>query len=661
MTAVKLPEITPEMTKLEAALAYAGAGLYVLATLPGVKNPGSLVGGNWEKAATTDPAVLRGWFEGPAGERRGLGICPGPSGLVVLDIDKPEHPEAPAVAGAPRAYSRPGTDRQHVFVRQPQGRKIGCPKVPWGDVRGWGGFVMAAPSRNPDNDGQPYGPPSPGRVPVLPRALADAFPEKSVYEFDPMHVDEAWQTLYSREWDETDRYLAANILRQFRADLPGGRHTALMHALTWGCKSAWAGKLDPLPLIATIRREFLDAVDGARDAGLAEIEFSRAVLFAVQTAEAEALALPAETSKPESAADGTVSVGEWIAQTLASLETVERETELIADTLPPIGVGQLVGVTYVGKSYLAVDLACSLATESVKTWFGRQILQHGGVAYWLLEGSWDFGLRTRAWRQHHGVTQTDHPIYVLQGPGRVTVPEQQERLISVTRSAFAGERLALLVIDTQSLAFCELNEQDNTEMNRMVSACKTISEALRCPVMLVHHASDKGEGGPNRKDPGRGASSQRAGMDFVLYAERPAADPGGEPAPGKLALDKYKPYKPWGSAELYIFQAVDLGHDVNGRPLASAVVLHETDTPAGKYRGTPVSEAHAVADRAIIQAVGDNPGQKISAYAAPLAGLPLALVKNRVRQYLVPHEHLRVTQGVSPTRLEVGPEPYPSP
>jgi hypothetical protein len=79
---------------LRSALALAGRGWHVFPCAIGGKQPA--LRGNWQGLATTDPAVICGWWTRRAWN---IGIACGPSGLVVLDLDVPKDPRQPHVSG----------------------------------------------------------------------------------------------------------------------------------------------------------------------------------------------------------------------------------------------------------------------------------------------------------------------------------------------------------------------------------------------------------------------------------------------------------------------------------------------------------------------------------------------------------------------------------
>lgn len=642
-----IPRFDGTETELDGALKWAESGWYVVPAAKFKKNPGYVVGGNWEGKASRDPAVIRQWFSGP--RPLNVGICPGRSNAFVMDIDKPEEynlPEPPA--DAVRIPSRDDGSREHIFFLQPDGHPLGEPKVPWGDTRGHGGFIQVYPSTNPDNGGKQYPqPPQEAQGRSLTKLPADilqaagwtTYRKGSLPEVD---LDDAYRTIIGREWEESDPYLADKILQTFDNAITSGkgRHAALIHALSWTLKAAFQGKVDPDRLVSILRRRFLQAVSGDRDPYEAQLEFDRGVVFAVQTAEAEAAGYIPESIKN----DPDVRDSTWKLTPLEDLESLERAPELIDNTLPPHGIGQLVGQTFTGKTYLAVDLAYAVTTDSVGDWMGHTVNDHGSVAYWLLEGEYDFGQRTLAWRTHHE-TEPDHKFAVLQGPGGITVPEERLKMTRALAEHFADDPLKLVIIDTQSLAFDELDENSNTEMTRMVKACKNLSRDLGCFVLLVHHASSKGELG---RDLSRGASAQKAGMDVTIEVLRD--DTESDP---RVKVTKYKPYKPWEHFEAFSFREIELPAGPEGAPRRGSVVVRPGEGSDGAlaYRHTRVSPEHRELDEEILRVVKERGAISLKALHLAVAEVPgredvtYAAVNNSVNQRLGPKAAGRLAKG----------------
>ncbi len=153
-------QVNAQPYALAHALAYAALGWPVLALLPGEKRPAAPCLHGF-KAATTDPATIARWFAQVPGA--GVGIHPGPAGLLVLDLDdKPGKPRgADALAGLEAAHGElPATLTQrtpsgglarHLAFSLPADfdpDRIGnATLAPGIDVRCAAGYIGAEPTR----------------------------------------------------------------------------------------------------------------------------------------------------------------------------------------------------------------------------------------------------------------------------------------------------------------------------------------------------------------------------------------------------------------------------------------------------------------------------------------------------------------------------------
>ncbi|AIR99103.1 bifunctional DNA primase/polymerase [Streptomyces glaucescens] len=166
---------------LSAALEAAERGWHVFPLRPGTKRPalhgaksctgtGPCAGGHvkWEQRATTDPDRIRAaWSRAPYN----VGIATGPSGLLVVDLDTPEHkgssdaPDGAATFQAlcertghavPTTYrTRTPSGGHHLYFTAPAGQRLPSTVeflADSVDTRAWGGYVVAAGSTTPAGD-----------------------------------------------------------------------------------------------------------------------------------------------------------------------------------------------------------------------------------------------------------------------------------------------------------------------------------------------------------------------------------------------------------------------------------------------------------------------------------------------------------------------------
>jgi hypothetical protein len=183
VTGLTIPDVTG-LDTLTAALAYAGGGWYVGPVRLGTKDPGSVLGKDWQHKTSRDPEVIVAWF---AGTDHGVFLHAGRSGAVITDVDNVAELTACPVlvdelaahikAGHPVQSTGPG--RGHYPFLQPPGRSLGNSKGQltgaWGEVRGRNGVIIAEPTPHPE--GREYRWIATGPVPMLPDSLAELLPD----------------------------------------------------------------------------------------------------------------------------------------------------------------------------------------------------------------------------------------------------------------------------------------------------------------------------------------------------------------------------------------------------------------------------------------------------------------------------------------------------
>lgn len=191
----------------QAAHWHAARGLAVFPLSPGSKIPAVEA---WPHAATTDRDQITRWWREAA---YNIGVATGPSGLLVVDLDRPRTPDQVAPADAhgamcgrevldqlaeeagqrvPRTWSvTTPSGGQHLYFRRPGEAELGntAGRLGWKiDTRGVGGYVVGAgsmiqgrryradvirrPAVLPDWIATQLAPPQPVEVPRAPRNAA---------------------------------------------------------------------------------------------------------------------------------------------------------------------------------------------------------------------------------------------------------------------------------------------------------------------------------------------------------------------------------------------------------------------------------------------------------------------------------------------------------
>jgi len=248
---------------------------------------------------------------------------------------------------------------------------------------------------------------------------------------------------------------------------------------------------------------------------------------------------------------------------------------LVKGALPADGVAFLVGPSGSGKSFLAIDLALTIAGGGF--WLDRRT-QTGAVAYVAAEDANGVALRVKAWRRDHG--REDVPFSLIRSAPNL-LDEGDARALRGALLALAGQyeqsghALRLIVLDTLSACVPGAEENASADMSRALAAVSGLSEETGALVLLVAHT------GKDEARGIRGWSGQYANAGGVLQVER-NADEGTR----TLVLKKVKNGVD-GARVGFSLVPVGMGADLDGDAITSCVVAYE-EAAGGRMRGRDI-------------------------------------------------------------------------
>ncbi len=202
---------------------------------------------------------------------------------------------------------------------------------------------------------------------------------------------------------------------------------------------------------------------------------------------------------------------------------------LIDEILPAGSLACLYGKRGQGKTFLALDWACCIATGT--RWQGKAASK-GRVAYLLAERPAGLGRRLRGWFEHVGLDESagkakleaEGVHWLVFGQRRFPLDNEADRteLIQLLKKEFpkpdegTSSRqtgLSLLVMDPL-VFFMDGSENETRDMQKFIDGALDLVNQIGCSILLVHH---EGKGNINNILGARGSSALEAGMDTVVY------------------------------------------------------------------------------------------------------------------------------------------------
>jgi hypothetical protein len=170
----------------------------------------------------------------------------------------------------------------------------------------------------------------------------------------------------------------------------------------------------------------------------------------------------------------------------------------------------LVAPSGAGKSFLAVDWSCCIATG--KPWGGRDVDQ-GAVFYLAGEGRNGLRKRIAAWESHHKESLGNAPLMLADGLPPLADLSNTAAVIQAIRDTAeelfyqTGSDPRLVVIDTLARAMAGADENSSKDMGALIGGMDWIRQEWGCTVLLLHHT---GHATPDRA---RGSSALFAALD----------------------------------------------------------------------------------------------------------------------------------------------------
>lgn len=249
-----------------------------------------------------------------------------------------------------------------------------------------------------------------------------------------------------------------------------------------------------------------------------------------------------------------------------------RQNYLVKGLIPAGSLCSIYGASSSYKSFLAVSLACHIASGI--PWGERRVCQ-GAVLCVAGEGGAGLPRRIRAWElmRNNGVSLDN--LFRIDCPVFPASPDSAQQVILAAQDVMrlSGLPVRLIVLDT--LARCFGNSDENTarDMGSFIQGCDAIRFQTQAAMLIVHHSGKDQERGA------RGSSAFQAALDAEFNVRRE-----GKCNAITLSCTKMKDADAPDSAA-YDLHEVVIYTDEDGEPVTSLVLNDVSRSPDNEEQG----------------------------------------------------------------------------
>jgi hypothetical protein len=264
---------------------------------------------------------------------------------------------------------------------------------------------------------------------------------------------------------------------------------------------------------------------------------------------------------------------------------------LIRDWVPVQGLSVLWGLSGVGKSHLAADMAAHVATG--RDWHGHPV-EPGFVAYLALEGHGSLDNRIAALARTFG----DGPVWFMPAPFSLIEATDHAEELARTIAAEAktkGLPVRWVIVDTLARAMSGMEENSAKDMGAAIAALGAITRTLDCAVTVVHHAGKDATRGE------RGSGALRAAAEASIEV----SSSGHGAAKVVTATAGKQRDAPDDVSLAFRLRQVELGEDKWGRTVTSCSVEPLTEAEAAARRSVALTARLTERQRDALEALRD--------------------------------------------------------
>jgi len=237
-------------------------------------------------------------------------------------------------------------------------------------------------------------------------------------------------------------------------------------------------------------------------------------------------------------------------------------TYIIKNWIAENSISVVYGPSNVGKSFFCMSLAYYIAAG--EEWINNKV-KRGSVLYLATEGGRAFENRLYALHEKHGFNDVSLAVR----PSPINLYDADEDIAKVEAiMAEIGKRMEpvrVLVIDTLARATAgQMDENNNSEMSKLIAGLDAIRERTGVHIMLVHHS------GKDASKGARGASALRAACDTEIELSFD------EETRVRTARATKQRDMETGAEINFVLQIVELGQDADGDQVTTCIIREAT-------------------------------------------------------------------------------------
>lgn len=584
---------------LEAALYYATEKHWPIFPVGPTKQP--FPGTNGVMDATTDPKKIKEFWTRWPGANIALDV--GGANMMALDFD-PGHSKEDlrkALGGALEETAlRQRTPRggEHWFyeiasdeVVSPSSSKL----APHVDVRSFHSYVLLAPSKTSDGvyTWESEGKPSfrSDEMVRLSNIAREKHKNRDEWIIEPdlpenIAAAEAWLATEAKiaiegQGGDHAAYATAAMMRSFGLS----QETALDSMWrVWNprCKRPWdADEFDHFEAKVANGYSYCTSPPGN-------------ITRAYQTAKHRQLFKPVAVALPTGR---ELTAGRFRFVDGEGMEHIRPPDWLVSDFLPAGAYALLYGAPGTFKTFIALDIALTIATGATFPWEGVWLPnQFGPVLFALGEGRPEFAKRKRAWEQTHWEGQRVKNL-ILSDP--VPLVSEDWKPFIEGALAMSPEGYKMVVLDTVGRAMQGLNENAQEHASKFTQMVEVLQGELGATVLALHHT---GYGEDKRA---RGSSVFQADADTVVRLDRENKD-----YVISLTMTKQKDAPEWDKAKWLELRKVDLGEGVDSLAAVKADPKNVAKSKASRDTGEKKDKlTDEIVDVAVVEILKSNPAK----------------------------------------------------